>query len=72
MTREFHRVLLADLPAWEAKGWRPAVELGGAVGADPWCAGTLATVTVTRDVPTEEQQTDPGWTPPWNRAGGPP
>ena len=50
LPREFHRILLSELPDWEARGWRPAVELAcGAVGADPWCGGTLATITVTRD-----------------------
>lgn len=51
MVREFHRILLSELPDYEADGWRPAVELVcGAVGADPWCGGALATITVVRDV----------------------
>ena len=48
---EFRRVVLDELAQAEAEGWRPAVELPcGAVGADPWCAGTLAIVTVVRKV----------------------
>ena len=48
---EFRRVVLDELALAEAEGWRPAVELPcGAVGADPWCAGTLAIVTVVRKV----------------------
>jgi len=46
--REFRRVLLTDLPEFEAQGWRPAIVEAGAVGCDPWCAGTLATVLVER------------------------
>jgi hypothetical protein len=47
---EFHRVVLADLPAAEAQGWTPAVTHDGAVGADLWCAGTLAVVPVVREL----------------------
>lgn len=48
---EFLRVFLADLPLYEAAGWRPAVlSPCGAVGAEPWCAHTLAVVLVFRVV----------------------
>lgn len=50
MTRRLYRtILLSDLPHLEAEGWRPAVQSGGAVGCDPWCGGTLATVLVVRE-----------------------
>jgi len=49
----YRRVLLEDLPRWEAIGWRPAVtfrdELGEVIGAVPVCDGMLAEVLIVRD-----------------------
>lgn len=57
--REYHRVRLEDLPAWEAEGWEPAVTRFGAVGADPFNAGLGAEVLVVRplrdDAPAGEE-----------------
>ncbi len=63
--REYRRVLLEDLAAAESEGWVPVVQAElGAVGADPFCAGTLASVLVARDalVQTRVLQTTAGRT----------
>lgn len=46
--RLYHRVLLADLPEYEAQGWMPAVTRFGAVGASPFNGGLGAEVLVWR------------------------
>jgi hypothetical protein len=51
MIRAYRRVLLEDLPEAEAQGWKPAVESASTVGADPFAAGTQASVLVYRDDP---------------------
>lgn len=65
MRREFHRVLLADLPNWEADGWRPCMTSPcGAVGVSPFSAGLGAEVLIEREIPDEPLAADP-W--PWAR-----
>lgn len=67
MRRELHRVLLADLPAWEAKGWRPCTSLAcGAVGVSLFSAGLGAEVLIERELPEEPEVADP-WRAPWQR-----
>ena len=47
---EYHRVLLEAVPEWIAKGWRPAVEQEGAIGAVPICGGTEAEALMVREI----------------------
>jgi hypothetical protein len=51
MSRVYRRVLLEDLPKFEAQGWVPVILDGSAIGADPFAAGTQASVLVRRDYP---------------------
>ena len=55
-SREYLRTTLDRLPALMAEGWRPAVELEcGAIGIDPFSAGTGAGVTVWREMQEETE-----------------